>query len=632
MQLFFKYIHYHGFFSFSLFFPLSSFPFVLNLPFFSDGEPCPIDARSCDTNPTKVDDNGVIANESCNSDSEELSEEYVLDLLAMEDGSDIEEKATAGIPQSVVPPGEVSGSEEPPGQVSACEVTSGKVPSDEVPPGEATRCEVPQSEAPSGFEPSSEGLREIPAFIVPPTPPISVERSLETINAFRPAVPLSLSVPPSFSVPPPSVPDHYGSILFPRLDPFISCPSTCLAEISHNYRSLEKEAFDNSRTEATFPQFYGTRRHNRPFCRICSEFKEDPTPIWHRHYSTKAARFEASPDIYGRYSCSQCAKSPHYYLTGGRSSVLLTASTLNDFWGMSSGVPYIGDSLHCDSLSIPGGRVADLTRAFKAEFSGHPVPVDAICVLGYNDILNPPCLREFLDGEVEELLYYIRRDMSLASKHLKRDARLLMQAVLDSSPPHQYNSCAFVTLPVPPLLAWKNRNNTTSARAGNICRGLKIEMLNTFNQDIRAINKEVFTVTQIETTRAPSFKSWGMKRKAPNTTTPSNNQRFDLALLEAAMGPFANRLGHFRESNLQDKLHFSPYQKLKMGRACLRYFKNLYKLEDSEGDSKEEGVARLAALNSRPQAGIPDRDRGIFTDPSYDRCATKDLPLASTQV
>ena len=207
-----------------------------------------------------------------------------------------------------------------------------------------------------------------------------------------------------------------------------------------------------------------------------------------------------------------------------------------------------------------------------------------------------------------------------------------MQAVLDSSPSHQFNSCAFVWLPVPPLLAWKNRANTTAARAGNICRGLKIEMLNAFNQDIRAINQEVFTVTHIETTRAPSFKSWGMKRKASSTASNNTTRRNDIALLEAAMGPFANRLGHFHESNLQDRLHFSPYQKLKMGRACLRYFKNIYKLEESQGDCKEEGVARRLALNSRPLAEKPASDRGIFSDPSYDRCAAKDLPLASTQV
>ena len=68
-----------------------------------------------------------------------------------------------------------------------------------------------------------------------------------------------------------------------------------------------------------------------------------------------------------------------------------------------------------------------------------------------------------------------------------------------------------------------------------------------------------------------------------------------------------------------------------MGRACLRYFKVLYKLEESHGDNKEEGVARLSALNSLPQHKVPSINRGIFSDPTFDRCDAKDLPLASTQ-
>ena len=218
---------------------------------------------------------------------------------------------------------------------------------------------------------------------------------------------------------------------------------------------------------------------------------------------------------------------------------------------MSVGVPYIGDTLHCDSVSVPGGKIADLTRAFKAEFSGHPLPIDAICVLGFNDILDPPCLRELLAGEVEEMLDYIRVDMEGASQQLKNDAAALMQAVVNSSPPNQVNSCAFATLPVPPCLAWRDRSNTTSARAGNIIRGLKIEMLNNFDRDVRDINQEVFETTNIETTRAPSFKSWGMKRRS-GPAANSLSQRPDLELLEAAMSPFSNRMGQFREKEVED--------------------------------------------------------------------------------
>ena len=68
-----------------------------------------------------------------------------------------------------------------------------------------------------------------------------------------------------------------------------------------------------------------------------------------------------------------------------------------------------------------------------------------------------------------------------------------------------------------------------------------------------------------------------------------------------------------------------------MGRACLRYFKVIYQLEESHGDNKEEGVARLSALNSLPQHRVTSSNRGIFSDPTFDRCAAKDLPLATTR-
>ena len=500
------------------------------------------------------------------------------------------------------------------------EVPGVEVPGVEVPGVEVPVVEVPVAEVP---------VAEVPVVEVPVAAPISSTRSLEVINSFRPSPPKPFLLP-NTKMPPPAMPSHYGSKLFPRLDPFVSCPSACLTEISMVYRNREKEAYNASRSAVKFSQHYGSRRHNKPFCRPCSETIADPTPIWHRHYSTKAVRLEAMVDHLGRYLCSQCENSPHYFLTGGRSSVLLTSSTLSDFWGMSVGVPYIGDTLHCDSVSVPGGKIADLTRAFKAEFSGHPLPIDAICVLGFNDILDPPCLRELLAGEVEEMLDYIRVDMEGASQQLKNDAAALMQAVVNSSPPNQVNSCAFATLPVPPCLAWRDRSNTTSARAGNIIRGLKIEMLNNFNRDVRDINQEVFETTNIETTRAPSFKSWGMKRRS-GPAANSLSQRPDLELLEAAMGPFSNRMGQFREKDRQQKLHFSPYQKLKMGRACLRYFKVIYQLEESHGDNKEEGVARLSALNSLPQHRVTSSNRGIFSDPTFDRCAAKDLPLATTR-
>ena len=116
------------------------------------------------------------------------------------------------------------------------------------------------------------------------------------------------------------------------------------------------------------------------------------------------------------------------------------------------------------------------------------------------------------------------------------------------------------------------------------------------NRDYRSINIEVQRTTRIETTRAPSFKAWGLKKKANNQTF----LRHDLVMHDNAMGPYTCRLSHFREENPKSKLHFSAQQKAKMGKACCRYFKALYNLEPSFCETKEERIARQEALRTLP--------------------------------
>ena len=169
---------------------------------------------------------------------------------------------------------------------------------------------------------------------------------------------------PELSRPPPTVPKFYGSILFPTVERYDSCPSLVLAEVSLNYRERERNAFNATRTSRPFFEHHNTRRGSRPFCPTCSEYEVNPVPIWHRHESSKLNRLRAEPDKYGRYECDQCEVKNHYFLPGGRTSVLVTSSTLNDYWGRKSGVPYVGDDLHLDVISVPGARLRDLDRAY----------------------------------------------------------------------------------------------------------------------------------------------------------------------------------------------------------------------------------------------------------------------------
>ena len=121
----------------------------------------------------------------------------------------------------------------------------------------------------------------------------------------------------------------------------------------------------------------------------------------------------------------------HYFLPGGRTSVLVTSSTLNDYWGRKSGVPYVGDDLHLDVISVPGARLRDLNRAYRAEYSTHPLPVDCLVVAGFNDILNSQLDRAELGTHPEEL----EQLMQEATTRLTEDARALKQAVLNAQPP-----------------------------------------------------------------------------------------------------------------------------------------------------------------------------------------------------
>ena len=141
-----------------------------------------------------------------------------------------------------------------------------------------------------------------------------------------------------------------------------------------------------------------------------------------------------------------------------------------------------------------------------------------------------------------------------------------------------YNSIAFCTLPIPPCMAWRDPANNARARAGNLVRSLKIGMLKRYNDDIQELNVATRVETGIEVTRAPSFRSWGMKKK---TGEGQNGPQSDEAdPLASEMGPYAHRLAHFREAEARDKLHFAPKQKLKMAKACQKYFMAIYKLVD----------------------------------------------------
>ena len=538
---------------------------------------------------------GPPINKASDSSSSEVDSE--VDLCALEDVFDFcaypSDKEEEGKPSSNTVTGPYEEEKEE-GELSSEE-------EEEVPPVGATA--------------SKPGLKSPTAPFLPLNlegKSISWTRSYLAVDQFNKQGSCPAFELPDLARPPPAIPNFYGSDLFPQVEFYGSCPSQIFTQISRNYLAKECEAYKATRSLKPFYNLHNSRRGGKIFCNTCSELKDDPQKIWHRHESSKMTRLQSALDSRGRYKCDQCKYQLHLCIPGGRTSLLITSSTLNDFWGRKAGVPYVGDDLHLDVISLPGGRLHNLERAFRAEYTNHPLPIDCLVVAGYNDVLN--CGLDSVPLGLDDSLDLLERAKETAAHKMKEDARALMDTVLAAHPHNQVNSVAFAALPVPPCISWVDRSNTEVARGQNAVRGQKISLLNIHNENIRVLNAECKERTGVDTVRAPSFRSWGLKKRLNAEVGPG--------------GPYAHRFAHFREGRPEHMLHFSPYMKLKMGRAVGRYFKALYGLAESVGDSKAEAVALKAALKSLPQNRRPEESRNareIFWDPGFDRCNPRDF-------
>ena len=436
---------------------------------------------------------------------------------------------------------------------------------------------------------------------------------------------------PPTDIAPPNPPTHYGSRIFPRLQ-LVDwvCPALQLGRISANFRIKEISMYNAIKIrDNRFSEFYNTRWNGKPFCRPCSEWELDPRPIYHYHASSHLDRLASEPDFFQQYNCLQCADSPHYFLSGGRLPVILTSSTLNNYHGDSK-LGYRGDNMHADLLGIPGGRIKDITRAYRAEYGNYPLAVDALAVAGLNDILKAD-----LHGRPGYSPERLQKEVRDALATMVDDANDLCRAVLAAAPPFQANSVSFAKLPTPPCLLWADTTGSYQGMCENIVKGQRIQLLKSFNDHVCYINTEARNRSGVETDRAPSFQAWGIKRVAPDTnmSIPRPDQNPSDYLQSNSFGPFTHRFAEFREEKIEKMLHFNDYLRLKMGRACIKYFRILYGLDTSYGNNKAEGTAILKKLKSehihqkRLRSSISKlrRDRNIFVNPAQDRCRRRDL-------
>ena len=489
--------------------------------------------------------------------------------------------------------------------------------------------------------PGGENQEQLPAAREK-APPITSEGNSLMVSSFQEdnlgSTRQDFALPPVRVKPPPARPANYDTVHFPALK-FADwcCPAIQLAFVSANFKAAEERAYNSGRIkDGRFVKLYNSSRNGKKFCRPCSELISNPQKVYHKHFSSHLDRMLAQPDYFCRYMCHQCADSPHMYLSGGRLPVMMTSSTLNNYHGIGTNLGYRGDSLHCDLVSVPGGRISDLDRAFKGEYGGYPLPIDVLGIVGLNNVLNASIIPKDMMHEnfnSAKGLEHLQLEVDSALYYMKKEATDFRKTVLEAAPPGRVNSFALAQLPSPPCLSWTETGADNYSKNLNLVRGHRSKLLNNFNIFVKSFNQETQQKTGINTSRAPTFRAWGLSKRSSSNMCPSVDINPAAYLQQSLRGPYIHRFNDFREAEVKDQLHFGAYTKLKMGRAGVKYFRMLYELDTSLGENKAEGTLLKEALKTMPAhkdtlqetAYNLRRARGVFKDPKKDRCRPSDI-------
>ena len=340
---------------------------------------------------------------------------------------------------------------------------------------------------------------------------------------------------PDTTHPPPSVPSGMGSAMYPRQA--ISYNRAEKLDRQVRMESLNRQRQEKWRLEQNKGPYYEEfrRAHQhlvKNYCETCSEASEDHggmTVVNHQHFSTLSWRVSQRANRYGEILCPGCQKI-HSMKEGMRIPILLTSSTLANWRGKVDANRYQGDTIHMDSIEIPGAKIRDLQRAFLAEYKGSHRPVDIVAVVGLNDV-----------------------NAGHSPERVLRDARALRDAVL--SIPN--SSCAFATLPYPPKFTALNDDNRRK------CRDLT-STLAEVNLGFAAVNLEVRQPVDVR--RVPKLHTFGTKGTRPATQHPrdwmSSRPR--------------HRPAGWREAKPAHQLHLADKDRLRAGKCVVKYFTAIY--------------------------------------------------------
>ena len=243
----------------------------------------------------------------------------------------------------------------------------------------------------------------------------------------------------------------------------------------------------------------------------------------HCHYSTLQEHVGTLKNMPERcwYRCVPCKKT-HMIRDGERIVLILSSSQLYKWFTNMDGCVKV---LHVDNLQIAGTRIPELLMALKTEYSEACRPNDILVIAGEIDVY-------------DEMVPEIKANM----KELKRWANRQ----------NKDNTCAFVTIPMIPFDT-KGIPIITKMR----------QAITDLNERIRLMNGDA---------TPPQFHSWGVHGTGYKEGTQLAFKNSDW--VEALLGENMRGSG---------SLALRTSKVIPQGRACLKYFRILYKLDQKTG-------------------------------------------------
>ena len=277
---------------------------------------------------------------------------------------------------------------------------------------------------------------------------------------------------------------------------------------------------------------------SRSKCSICSQnqrHEREKRDVFHKHFSSKYAReFIAADKAKEDYFCPTC-KSVHSSHETTRRKVCLSSSILHEFWAPRdhrSSPVYEGDRSHVDYITIPGGRISDLTNAWKIEYFQDSRPMDVILIAGLNNLIKGYTPDEML-REYDHLVQFVHYQAHKYHSEL-------------------HNTCTIGTLYYPPQLCWLPGK-------GNCPPGFKNQLA-----DMQYLNSEIERLNQESQLKSPNFPVFGVRGGGKYVMNVQGTWEWK--------DTTHHRYNDWREKEVGSMLHLNDHMRMKMGRWVGKFF------------------------------------------------------------